>query len=137
MLRILIGSTEEYFLHNQQPFLAALYCALFSTAYFGLFHVAELTSGSHPIMVSNVHIGRNKKKFLFVLKTSKTHGEYNHPQTIKICSAQKRTPTSAINQPYCPYDILWKYSQIWPLYKRANEPFFIFSDNSPVKPIHI
>ena len=71
---------------DTQPYLAHLYCALFSTAYYGLFHVGEITSGSHPVQVQNVHIGRNKNKVLFILLTSKTHGLYSKPQTIKITS---------------------------------------------------
>ena len=51
--------------------------------------MGELTSGSHPVKVSNVLIGTNKKKLLFILESSKTHAEYSMPQTIKITSTTK------------------------------------------------
>ena len=76
MLRIIIQKTLDTYMDGQ-PYLAALYASLFSTVYFGLFRVGELTTGSHPVMVSNVHLGRNKRKVLFVLIISKMHGVHN------------------------------------------------------------
>ena len=60
MLRVILCHTYEHFIHSQS-YLAHMYIALFSTAYFGLFRVGELISGTHPVMVSDVHIGRNKQ----------------------------------------------------------------------------
>ena len=67
LLRILQKKVVEYFLENQQPYLVVMYQALFSTAYFGLFRVGELTNGDHPVKACDVHLARNKKKILFVL----------------------------------------------------------------------
>ena len=61
-----------------------------------------------------MHIGQNKKKLLFVLRTSKTHGEDNLPQTIKINSLgkSKRNPSRTVDAEYdmmCPYMLLRNY----------------------------
>ena len=71
---------------GQQPYLSILFSAIFSTMYFGLFRIGEMTTGTHPVRACDVHIGNNKNKMLFVLRTSKTHGTENKPQTVKICS---------------------------------------------------
>ena len=63
---------------------------MFSTAYFGLLRVGEMCAGSHPILVNDVHIAENKKKFMFLLRSSKTHGKYNKPQQVKITSTKLR-----------------------------------------------
>ena len=79
-----------------QVYLATLYQALFSTAYFGLFRVGELTTRTHPVLARNVHIGSNKRKMLLLLQTSKTHGKGNKPQLIKISS--KKSEIASINK---------------------------------------
>ena len=73
MMELLIKTTIDYFLGKGQMYLGRLYAALFSTTYYGLLHVSELTSGAHPIKVGDVQIGMNKQKILFILRTSKTH----------------------------------------------------------------
>ena len=146
MLRILLKTTSDFFNGKQQPYLATLYCALISTAYFGLFRVGEITTGSHPVLVQDVHIGRNKKKILFILRTSKTHGVYDPPQSIKITTTKLRPNTKSLDQEkirqmdidfaeFYPYDILRHYISERPKYIRTSEPFFVFADNSPVTPV--
>ena len=49
--------------------------ALFATAYYGLFRVGEITDSQHAVKACDVHIGVNKRKLLFILRTSKTHTE--------------------------------------------------------------
>ena len=71
-------------IYQDQPYLSRLYSAMLSTAYYGLFRVGEISSGSHPILVKDVHIAQNKNKMLFVLHTSKTHRKGNKPQLFKI-----------------------------------------------------
>ena len=70
-----------------QPYLLSMYRALYTTAYFDLFRVGELTSGTHPVLARDVHVGENKQKLMFILCTSKTHGKDNKPQIIKITSS--------------------------------------------------
>ena len=48
-----------------QKYLLILYQTIISTGYFGLFHIGELTTGDHPVLASDVHIGFNKKKYSF------------------------------------------------------------------------
>ena len=137
MLKILLKETETYYLiENSQPYLAKLYSALFSTAYFGLFRIGELTSGSHPILARDVHIARNKHKMLFILRSSKTHGLYATPQSVKITSKKslETVLNEAVENNYCPYQILQDYLDVRPKYKKDDEPFFVFSDRTPVKP---
>ena len=91
MLKILLKEVHNKFLiWENQPYLHAPYTVLFSTAYFGLFRIGELTKGTHPILAKDVHIARNKQKMLFILRTSKTHGKYSMPQTVKINSRKHK-----------------------------------------------
>ena len=62
---------------DNQPYLVALYQAVFSSAFYGLFRMCEIaqTPSGHA-----VHIGVNKKKLMFILRTSKTHTLGNKPQ---------------------------------------------------------
>ena len=90
MLKKLLEKTKSYYEGEtiNQPYLSILYRTIFATAYYGLFRVGELTEGSHTVRVTDVHIARNKKKFLFILWTSKTHNRNSKPQAIKISSTQ-------------------------------------------------
>ena len=91
MLSLIIEQIINYFSEIQnQPYLSLLYATLFSTIYFGLLRISEVTSelGSHPVLAKDVHVGMNKNKFLLVLRTSKTHWKNMKPQIIKI-SAKK------------------------------------------------
>ena len=38
---------------------------------------------------------------------------------------------------YCPYQLLRDYIDIRPKFKNPNEPFFVFSDHSPVSPVQM
>ena len=58
--------------------------------YYRLFRIGEVTSGSHPVLARDVYLGENKKKFLFILRSLKTHTECNQPQMVKISSTPKR-----------------------------------------------
>ena len=70
MLNMIIQATFNMF--ESQEYLGLLYATMFSTSYFGLLRVGEVSSGSHPILVTNVHIGKNKDKILIILLSSKT-----------------------------------------------------------------
>ena len=139
MLMVLLKFVPEIF--PQQPYLILLYQTLFSTAYFGLFWIGELTSGTHPVMAKDVHISENKDKLLFILHTSKTHGQDSKPQMVKITSKKINTPHLALQKlqysqsNWCPFSLLQRYLDVR---KRGfitiNEPFFIFRDRTPVSP---
>ena len=70
-------------LYNSQPYLRTLYRCIISTMYFGLFRISELTKSPHVVLAKDVNIANNKKKFLFILRSSKTHVKGNKPQMIK------------------------------------------------------
>ena len=105
--------------------------------YFGLFRISEVTTTAsmHVIKVKDVHIGQNKKKILFILHSSKTHGEYSRPQMVKINS--KLIASGKTNQSYCPFANLHEYIQQRPHYLSPQEPFFVVRDNTPVTAYHM
>ena len=58
-----------------QPYLEALYKAMFCLAYYGMLRVGEIAYGPHIIKAGNIHVGGNKDKILLVLYSSKTLGK--------------------------------------------------------------
>ena len=122
--------------------------ALMSMVYFRLFRIAELMSGANTVLARDIHIGFNKRKFLFILRTSKTHWKNARPQTVKItsCKAIRKHEASAghhhtdrikSTNVTCPYQLLRNYLLIRGPYVSESEPFFILSDRSPVMPEHM
>ena len=73
ILILIMEEVKVWFTKLNQPYLEVLYQAIFAAGYFGLLRIGEVTSGDHPVLARNVHIGLNKKKILFILWTSKTH----------------------------------------------------------------
>ena len=71
-----------------QPYLALLFTTMLSTAYYGLFRVSEIawTRNGHVVKAKDVQIASNKNIFLFLLRSSKTHGQELQPQLVKITS---------------------------------------------------
>ena len=128
-------------LYAEQPYLKTLYQALLSTMYFGMFRIGELAYSHHVVKVVDVHIAVNKKKILFILRSSKTHDAGGHPQKIKIASAAivrtaRKTNTGA-SKKYCPYQLLKQYLVVRGRYYDINEQFFTFADLSPVHPSNV
>ena len=107
---------------------------MFIAAYYGMLRISEIASGPHCIKATDVHIGENKLKILFVLRSSKTHGKDSKPQLVKITGGQSDLYRTYKQRNYCPFSILRNYSAIRPSCHNINEPFFIFSDRTPVKP---
>ena len=96
-----------------------MYQTIFCTAYYGLFRIVELASGDHPVLARDVKLGQNKKKALFILRTSKTHWKNNKPQTIKISSeknTQSKRQKENLDLP-CHYELLKKYSKLQGLFR--------------------
>ena len=106
LLLELLDQIDE--IYDTQPYLRSLYQSLFSTAYYGMFRVGALTTGSHPVLTKDVHIAENKPKILFVLHTSKTHGKDSKPQMIKISVTRIDKHKSSFNWK-CPFHLLKKY----------------------------
>ena len=138
MLRMILSELDKMFDEKQQqPYLHCMYKTLFTTAYFGLFRIGELATGSHPVMVQDVFIANNKKKFKFILRTSKTHGLYSKPQSVKISSTslQNYTKDNTCDiEMDCPYKLLNDYVMIRPPYQDPKEPFFVMQDYGEIKP---
>ena len=135
MLNVILKKTEETF--ASQPYLKCMYLALFATTYYGMFRVGEVTTGDHAVKAKDVHVGKNKNKMCFVLHTSKTHWKNQEPQIVKIAHTNiTNTARKTDAKRFCPFNLLREYTAIRPCYVHDNEPFFIFSDHSPVQPIH-
>ena len=130
LLKLLLKELNNIF--SSQPYLHKLYRALFATAYFGLLGVGELTKGDHPVKAHDVHVGRNKKKLLIILRTSKTHWKNSKPQIIKINSQEINNQDISAKLKFCPYQILKEFSALQKSFKNINEQFFVFSNRTPV-----
>ena len=152
MLEIMLRHMRSYYNKKGQTYLRILYTAIFCTMYYGLFRIGELTSGDHPVLARDVHLGKNKKKLLFVLRTSKTLYKNMKPQLVKITSTKMRKkpgtkpsfPSHISQKKFnsrelpCPYQALKAYlKQRGTTYSNPSEPFFVFRDKSPVQPKHV
>ena len=139
LLGLLLKTAENHFLQCNQPYLSSLYRTLSVTAYFGLFHVGEMTCSDHCLLVRDVHSATNKQKLLFVLHSSKTHNKGSKPQFIKICSKPNHNynPTQTKPDSFCPYAIINNYINLRPGFQNDTEQFFVFADNSTVHPRHM
>ena len=135
MLCILLRRISKTYIDLNQPYLSLLFMTFFSTAYFGLFRVCELakTPSGHAVLATNVQIACNKNKFLFILRTSKTHGEGTTPQLVKISSEsnQSKSKPNMLHLP-CPYQLLQDFSSARPPYTSETDQFFVLSDESPL-----
>ena len=132
LLELLIFQLQKQL--DQQPYLLAMYKSFFLLSYYGLFRPGELASGAHPVRAKDVHIGSNKDKILLILYTSKTHGYESRPQQIKIQAKSHDKPN---NRHFCPFKASREFLAIRGNYTNTNDPFFVFCDNSLVRPHHV
>ena len=142
LLTLILNQVIDHFREVNQPYLSALYKALFSTTYFGLLWISEVTAEAHPVLAKDVQIGSNKNKFLLILRSSKIHGVGSKPQLVKITVSKlsnipKKQEVHQVHTNICPYDLLHKYTSMRGPYHSDPEPFFIFSDRSAVQPFHM
>ena len=138
MLSAILRRTQKYYAEHDQPYLSVLYSAMISMMYFWLFHISEVTSGIYPVLAKDIHIGANKKKFLFVLRISKTHTKSAGPQMIKVSSKTLHDKRCYhISDFPCPYELLNKYSGYRGGFRSDTKPFFVLPDKSPVTPRHL
>ena len=108
--------------------------------YYGMLRISEVASGSegsHPVLARDIHIGNNKNKILFLLRTSKTHWQGSKPQMVKISSTEPKSSKHYKSLTFCPFDLLRKFAIRWGPYKTDDEPFFIFADGSPILQKHV
>ena len=116
-----------------QSYLIILYRAMFALGYYGLFRVGELAWSDHVMKAKDVHVGKNKRKILILLYSSKTHGAESEPQQVKI------TANGPVNKRlfFCPFQLMNQFMDLRGGYQKQLEPLFIFRDRSPVEPKHI
>ena len=129
LLHVLLKQIKDVYIKGRNPqlYLGKMYMAIFISAYYGLLRIGELAKGDHPILARDVHMGLNKNKLMFILRSSKTHCKSDIPQTVKI------TSTSNKEAQYCPYKILREYLAVGLRYIENEEQFFVFRDRSPLK----
>lgn len=89
-----------------------------------------------------MHIGVNKNKLLFILNSSKMHDQGSKPQLVKIMQkgksrAQKFKNKRSQLQDFDPFELIDQFLHIRPPARNHQEQFFMFADNSPVKPEHM
>ena len=144
LLGVIVRQVVQHFgVKLNQQYLSTLYQTLFCSAYFGLLRIGEVTSGKHPVLAGDVHIGMNKKKVLFLLRTSKTHWKNNKPQTVKITSERNANFTykGRDNQFHLPcfHQLIKEYAQRRGPFRKTSvsTPYFVFADGTPVKPVHM
>ena len=125
LLQIILKKLADHFLEKGQPYLKIMYTALFSTAYFGLFRIGELTISEHVIKARDIHVSKSKTRVLIILYSSKTHGRDSRPQEVRLNKNKSKG--------LCPVSNMLDYTQIRPGYSDDNDPLFIFSDGTPVK----
>ena len=130
LLEVILFEISRHF--QGQCYLAILYQTIFCVAYYGLFRVGELTTGTHPVKAKDVHVGLNKDNLLFVLYTLKTHGPESRPQKVKITA--NSSPIRKTQQFLCPFSLSHQYLSVRGGYMMPNESFFIFRDQSPLTP---
>ena len=82
-------------------------------------------------------MAQNKRKVMFVLRTSKMHGQDGQPQTIKINAMDHiETNGTKVDNQTCPFKLICDYLNCRKSHIDRNEQFFVFRDRSPVKPRH-
>lgn len=123
---------EVYKIPNirDQPYLIALYRAMFAAAYYGLFRVGEITKSKHVIKSRDAHLARNKNKVQFRLWTAKNlkRGEWPHDVKIeglhdcKVCHPNYAGKSST---KYCPVCILKKFNAMRDR-TQGEKQFFVF-----------
>ena len=131
-LELILFELERIF--NDQWYLQLLYQAIYLLGYYGMMRVGELTEGVHVVKACNVHLGVNKNKLLVVLYTSKTHGEADGPQKIKITSNVDEKSGAYRKRHFCPFKMLRAYIALHGDYTDINDRFFVFRDGTSVKP---
>ena len=153
MLEILLFEIKRVF--NNQQYLETLYKTMLAIGYYGMFRVGEIASEhnnkhamNHTVKAAHVHIGKNKDKLMFVLYSSKTHGNESAPQKVKIsanhlfikaatdltCVSKK---IKKFNEHFCPFKLFNEYMKIQGGYENEDEYLFLFRDKTPVTPTQV
>ena len=84
LMKLILKAIDKHYANIQQPYLRLLYLTLFSTAYYSLFRVGELTAGNHPVLAKDVQIGDNKKNFSSSSGAPKHMRNMQNPSWLKL-----------------------------------------------------
>ena len=140
MLAVIMKYMDLHYQKLNQEYLGLLYCTIFLTMYFGLFRISEVVKGDHAVLAKDIHLGKNKNKILFVLRSSKTHSTVISPQLVKITSTadyKKKLQQSEILVLPCPFELIRSYLRARGGYSDENEQLIMFRDGTAVPPGHI
>ena len=75
---------------------------------------------------------------MFMLYSSKTHTKGMKPQEIKISTKDDDYPKEIDRRHFCPFTLARQYLELrGEIYVNDSDPFFVFSDFSPVYPSHV
>ena len=110
---------------------SALFKTAFITGYYGLFRIGEITESIHVIRAMDVHEAGNKRKYLFVLHTLKTHNRGNDSQKVWI-EDDEWTSQFESNRIYLPTEEIRNYLCIRGGRFSDNEQFFCLSKWDPL-----
>lgn len=120
---------------GSQPYLASLYKCMLTMGYFGMLRVGEMASGGHPILARDVHLSHRFRKVQIILRTSKTHGLGDQPQYVKFDTHDSQA--ILYNRHFCPFEVVRNFLEIRGPKLNDDDPLFVYSDNSPVKPYQL
>ena len=132
LLEILLKHIQSYFEKRGQVYLIKLYQCLFLLAYYGLLRIGEMATGTHPIKAKDMHVGKNKRKIMAILFSSKTHGVHSSPQEIRIWADHELSHVK-----FCPFAIAQDFGRLRGGYTSDDDPFFVFQDGTAVKPVNV
>lgn len=135
LLNTILEEVENVPRLQNQPYLVALYRAMFAAAYYGLLRVGEMT-GKHAVLAKNMHIAKNKKKVQIRLWTAKNLKWGNWPQDIKIdglhdCKLCYPNAKGQSSHRFCPVHILDTYNAMRER-TAGDKRFFSFKSGIPV-----
>ena len=119
--------------YSKQPYLQALFKALFVVSFYVLLRIGEVTDSPHTIKAKDVHIGINKKKIILVLFSSKTHNIANTPQKVKIEAINSDVLYKGNHENFCPFELMRHFMRLRDSYKNEEDQLFVYHDNIPVK----
>ena len=81
LLEMILFKLQRMFI--KQPYLEAMYKAIFIIMYYGMMCIGEVAKGMHTVKAKDMYIGENKDIILVTLYSSKTHGQESLPQKIR------------------------------------------------------
>ena len=60
LLNLMLSKVRATFQKDNQPYLLVLYQTMLTMAYYEMFRVGEIATGTHPILAKHIHLAYNK-----------------------------------------------------------------------------